>query len=184
MILTEVWVPGHPRTKGSLNAKGGYVSDTPASKRWRALMAETVRQDVTLRGAHPDVYPYAGPVAVWCVAWLQRPRTYEPGEPATPAIWHNAGDVDKLARNVLDAIAADAKSTIMNGGVIMNDNQVVRLSIEKFSARQPERPPGMYLCVFALSGASWAPDDRNHFATVERVRRERTSVLDSQVLKS
>lgn len=181
MILTEVWVPGHPRTKGSLSAKGSYVSDTPASKRWRALMAETVRQDVTLRGAHPDVYPYAGPVAVWCVAWLQRPGSAVSAE---PAIWHNAGDVDKLARNVLDAIAADAKSSIMNGGVIMNDNQVIRLSIEKFAAHQPDRSPGMYLCVLALTGTSWAPDGRHWLATVERVRKGRTSVLDNQVLKS
>jgi Holliday junction resolvase RusA-like endonuclease len=172
MILTEVWVPGHPRTKGSLTAKGGYVQDAAHSKRWRAFMAEQVRQDIALRttgavlaGVH-GVYPYAGPVAVWFVAWIPKGSTPGPDE---PPIWHGAGDVDKLARNLLDALAADAKNAAMNGGVYANDNQVVRLSGEKFTAR-PEfgRPAGMLIQVmtyeFARSyDATWS-------ATAERVR--------------
>jgi hypothetical protein len=130
VILTEVWVAGHARTKGSLLNN----QDTLYSKRWRALMASVVRKDVARRmsfnldmtGQTP-VYPHKGAVAVEIDVWL----------PVADVIKVGAGDVDKLARNVLDAIAADAKNAIMNGGVILNDNQVVRLRIDKWEA-----PPG------------------------------------------
>jgi hypothetical protein len=146
MIITEVWVPGNPRTKGSLLNN----QDTPQSKRWRALMAEQVRRDIAARGlerARPGedpFVPYVGAVEVELVAFLnyERPKDWpEDG----PAIWHNAGDVDKLARNVLDAIAADAKSAIMNGGAIVNDNQVIRLVAEKYAAAPGEQ--GLWLRV-------------------------------------
>lgn len=170
MILTEVWVPGHPRTKGSLTVKGGYAADTAHSKRWRAFMAEQVRQDIALRrnSAAPalnEVWPYLGPVAVWFAAWL--PKGSGTAAPDEPPVWYGAGDVDKLARNVLDALAADAKNATMNGGVYVNDNQVVRLSGEKFTA-SPElgRPPGMYLLVTALAVVS----DVMQHERAERVR--------------
>jgi Holliday junction resolvase RusA-like endonuclease len=147
MILTEVWIPGHARTKGSLAAKGGYVQDTPQSKRWRALMAEVVRKDlltrfgpITLKSLSSAFVklPYAGPVAVEIDVWL----------PVADVIKAGAGDVDKLARNVLDAIAADAKNAVMNGGVIANDNQVIDLSIRKWrAAPTPDLPAGLLLIV-------------------------------------
>lgn len=139
MIITEVWVPGNPRTKGSLTAKGGYAKDTVQSSRWRALMAEQVRRDLERRGMNAarfgedPLVPYAGAVDVELVAFLAVPSTVNDSV-VVPAIWHNAGDVDKIARNVLDAIAADAKSAIMNGGAIVNDNQVIRLVAEKYAA--------------------------------------------------
>lgn len=154
MIITEVWVPGNPRTKGSLTAKGGYAKDTVQSSRWRALMAEQVRRDIERR--HPvfaDVDPYAGAVDVELVAFLAVPSTVNDSV-AVPAIWHNAGDVDKLARNVLDAIAADAKSAIMNGGAIVNDNQVIRLVAEKYAASRCDR--GLWLRVSTLDSITLA----------------------------
>jgi hypothetical protein len=156
MIITEVWVPGNPRTKGSLTAKGGYAKDTVQSSRWRALMAEQVRRDIERRNAthpgyDPPMRPYQGAVDVELVAFLAVPSTVNDSI-EVPAIWHNAGDVDKLARNVLDAIAADAKSAIMNGGAIVNDNQVVRLVAEKYAAAPGEQ--GLWLRVETVdSGA-------------------------------
>lgn len=126
MILTEVWVPGHARTKGSLHNN----QDTPNSKRWRALVAECVRKDIAVReylciGARgKPAMPYPGAVSVVMHVWL----------PVADPIQGQAGDVDKLARNVLDAIAADAKSAIFNGGVIANDNQVTELKAFKWAA--------------------------------------------------
>ena len=153
MILTQTWVPGHPKTKGSLTAKGGYATDTPASKRWRALMAERVRADIARRGAHEDVYPYAGPVLVAAYFWIDPPGTSYTRDTGagTAATWHGAGDVDKLARNLLDALAADARSAIMNGGAIMNDNQVINLNVWKFAVdRSAGRAPGVWLSVATL----------------------------------
>jgi hypothetical protein len=153
MIITEVWVPGNPRTKGSLLNN----QDTLQSKRWRALMADQVRRDIARRSAthpgyDPTMPPYTGAVDVELVAFLAVPAAatraeFLGGAPTrnAPAIWHNAGDVDKLARNVLDAIAADAKSAIMNGGAIMNDNQVIRLMAEKYAAAPDEH--GLWLRV-------------------------------------
>jgi hypothetical protein len=157
MIITEVWVPGNPRTKGSLLNN----QDTPQSKRWRALMAEQVRRDIARRRGTTllDTWelPYAGAVDVELVAFLAVPAAatraeFLGGAPTTnaPAIWHNAGDVDKLARNVLDAIAADAKSAIMNGGAIVNDNQVIRLMAEKYAATRDEQ--GLWLRVETVGG--------------------------------
>lgn len=150
MIITEVWVPGNPRTKGSLTAKGGYAKDTVQSSRWRALMAEQVRRDIEHRFESPQhryAMPWPGPVDVELVAFLAVPSTVL-DIVETPAIWHNAGDVDKLARNVLDAIAADAKSAIMNGGAIVNDSQVIRLVAEKYAARPGEH--GLWLRVTSV----------------------------------
>lgn len=163
MIITEVWVPGNPRTKGSLTARGGHAKDSVQSSRWRALMAERVRRDIERR----DILggwkrePYEGAVDVELVAFLnlERPKDWpEDG----PAIWNNAGDVDKLARNVLDAIAADAKSAIMNGGAIVNDNQVVRLVAEKYAAAPGEQ--GLWLRVETIDQAGLA-----HVASVRRI---------------
>lgn len=182
MIITEVWVPGNPRTKGSLSAKGGHAEDTPQSKRWRAMMAEQVRRDIERRctglvgvnpiSAEPLPWPYHGAVDVEFVAFLARPpggvsEVLNGVDPA--AIWHNAGDVDKLARNVLDAIAADAKSAIMNGGAIINDNQVIRLVAEKYAARPGEQ--GLWLRVATVGQAEleWVANAKRE--TVERVRR-------------
>lgn len=140
MILTEVWVPGRARTKGSLLNN----QDTPISKRWRALVAECVRKDLASRQllGLPAI-PYAGPVAVNMFVWLDVSDVTAVG----------SGDLDKLARNALDAIAADAKSALMNGGAIVNDSQVVSLFSAKFSVRESRdragvgHPQGMLLSV-------------------------------------
>jgi hypothetical protein len=39
MIITELWIPGRPVTKGSLTRVGGALRDTPQSKAWRRIMA-------------------------------------------------------------------------------------------------------------------------------------------------
>ncbi len=109
-VLAAVWVPGVPRTKGSLDAR---MQDTPQSKRWRQLVASAVRDDCGLRepyagsrGLNDPLMtsgPYGGSVAVRCVFVRADGK----------------GDVDKLARNVLDALT--------DSRVIADDVQVVRL---------------------------------------------------------
>lgn len=101
-VLAAVWVAGIPRTKGSLNQ---FHQDSPASKRWRKLVAAEVARDGRLRHGESmgADFVYAGPVAVRCVFVRS----------------DGVGDVDKLARCVLDALT--------DSRVIVDDVQVVRL---------------------------------------------------------
>jgi Holliday junction resolvase RusA-like endonuclease len=114
-VLAAVWVPGVPRTKGSLDARH---QDTPQSKRWRQLVAAEVGRDARARsgemmGSTPG-FTYAGPVAVRCVFVRA----------------DGVGDVDKLARCVLDALT--------DSRVIADDVQVIKLHcwrIERIDGR-------------------------------------------------
>lgn len=129
--VLSVWIPGRPKTKGSLtvtNAARGLAQDTPASKRWRALMAYAVAQ------ARAREYqklvgggPLEGPVSVVAVFHL----------PTVDVSTGRVGDIDKLARNLLDALQ-DAQ-------VFSDDVQVTRLLCEKVPAG--ERGPGLDLRV-------------------------------------
>lgn len=120
--VLSVWIPGRPKTKGSLtvtNAARGLAQDTPASKRWRALMAYAARR------AWEEPWALDGPVSVVAVFHL----------PAVDVSTGRVGDIDKLARNLLDALQ-DAQ-------VFSDDVQVTRLLCEKVSAG--ERGPGLDL---------------------------------------
>ncbi len=82
------------------------MQDTPQSKRWRHLVRVTVEADHLARVGAPGT-PYGGPVAVRCVFVRADGK----------------GDVDKLARNVLDALT--------DSRVIVDDVQVVRLVCDR-----------------------------------------------------
>lgn len=161
MILTQTWVPGHPKTKGSLTAKGGYATDTPASKRWRALMAERVRQDIERR-RHPEpnvwidetAWPYTGPVLVAAYFWLEPTtgKAIEHAQRTGAATWDKAGDVDKLARNLLDALGSPRHPKRLDAPlcaeVYKDDNQVINCNVWKFPAdRSRGRAPGAWISV-------------------------------------
>jgi Holliday junction resolvase RusA-like endonuclease len=109
-VLAAVWVPGVPRTKGSLDAR---MQDTPQSKRWRQLVAAELVRDGYLRRPGAKIgrpAGHAGPVAVRCVFVRADGK----------------GDVDKLARCVLDALT--------DSRVIADDVQVIKLSCERVTA--------------------------------------------------
>jgi len=156
-LITQVWVPGHPKTKGSLDFYGpGQVEENvKGSKEWRALVADAVKRDIDERFPMAPVAagaPFVGAVEVMCVFWLDSPVvTHIAGFP----IWHGAGDVDKLSRNVLDACAADAKDAAMNGGAFRNDNQVVDLRALKFCASGEPGGSGLLLTVHAVDQGRW-----------------------------
>ena len=116
-VVLEVFVPGHPKTKGSLEKQGGRMVESVAgSKTWRRLVAQRAR-DVA-GGAAPIVGPVAVRLAFYLPVidvWVGRP-----------------GDIDKLARNVLDALGSTDPG---DAAVYGDDAQVVRLIAEKYSAR-------------------------------------------------
>lgn len=123
-MVLSCWVPGRPKTKGSLTVINGarnVVSDTPASKRWRALM--------TYSAAGLVKAPIDGPVIVAAVFHL----------PAVDVAAGRVGDLDKLARNLLDALT--------DAGVYGDDVQVTRLICEKVPADMTGRGPGVDLRV-------------------------------------
>lgn len=172
----EVFVPGHPKTKGSLDVmtdvipqvkqaiaalvaglvpkalailrgivSGGtktYVKENVAgSKQWRQLMAYRLRQawnggegDAIGRGYEPRE-PLAGPVRVSAMFYLPCAR----GERSLIA--QGSGDVDKLARNLLDALA--------DAGVIRNDAQVTGIICDKEQAHALA-PQGVKVTVWRM----------------------------------
>jgi Holliday junction resolvase RusA-like endonuclease len=114
VIITAVWVPGHPKTKGSLDFYGkGQVKETVDNKAWRELIADEVRRDIARRGLNSgwSEAPATGPIAVHLTFWLDHPDVYGP--------FSRAGDLDKLIRLVLDALT--------DAGVYQDDNQVATL---------------------------------------------------------
>ena len=127
--LLSVWIPGKPKTKGSLevvNARRGRSvvrESVVGSKRWRALMAYAL-------GNAYDAPPLIGRVGVDAVFHL-------PVQDVTTA---GAGDLDKLARNLLDAMQ-DAK-------IFSNDVQVAPLILDKVEADDVSLGPGVMVKVW------------------------------------
>lgn len=167
MVIVDVFVPGAAKTKGSMEvrnrATGAMKESVEGSSRWRALMAQAVRDDVERRGILSQgrgefgPVPWSGPVAVTVVAYLTPPGTWwrdalkDLAQFRWPT-WPRAGDLDKIVRNVLDAIAANAKNAKMNGGAIVDDNLVCRLVAEKRTAgaTADTMPPGVRIVVETL----------------------------------
>lgn len=130
--ILDLWVPGRPRTKGSLKdvggigANSGRLADTPQSKAWRRKIVDTVIPEIAdatvvggrtrwkLRGG----WPKAGvPIVVRCEFYYVKV-----GETDQP-IGRQWGDLDKLLRNVFDALQ-DAK-------VYQDDAQVTQVQASK-----------------------------------------------------
>lgn len=118
-IITAVFVPGIGRTKGSLNFHGqGRVSEGVAlSKEWRKAVRDAVFADRQRRGL---TVPSKGDVAVQITLWVERSND-------GPTI--GRGDLDKLQRNVGDALADDqfnegTRRPIAGTRAIQNDNQI------------------------------------------------------------
>lgn len=144
-LLISVFVAGRPKTKGSLVVRpnGSAHEGVIGSPKWRALMAGAVRDQyaanwierVCARHA-PDSHPFSCATPVAWPGAVEVCATFQlPVDPLTSG----AGDLDKLLRNVLDAIASNSKNPRYNGGVIFDDNQVVRIEAEK---RGPSDYPG------------------------------------------
>ena len=137
-------MPGAPKTKGSLSARAprckcsstcpGYrdqpqLRDSEGSKRWRKLVAYQAEQ--AMRG-EPRAWPLSGWVALEILYVL----------PAADLLAQGAGDLDKLDRNVFDALQ-DAQ-------VFENDAQVARCMSEKILAEG--YPQGFGALVKVMTG--------------------------------
>jgi Holliday junction resolvase RusA-like endonuclease len=139
-VLAECWMPGRPRTKGSLNDHGnGGMSDSPASVRWRAHMVASVRAALDVRSGYQPPLS-ALPVRVEALCFMPGTAAESFGEEggvlavaaSSRLRTSGNGDVDKLARNLLDALARDLHDDKHKGaGLFTDDMRVVDMPIRK-----------------------------------------------------
>jgi Holliday junction resolvase RusA-like endonuclease len=140
---TSLWIPGCPRTKGSLRAiprSGGgvYMTEGVAgSSAWRKRMADVARAGGRRHGRQV-------PIEVSGVFVMPRRRTAR--DDAAAPLAARDGDIDKLARNALDAF--------QDAGVYEEDVQVCHLDLWKVYAPAAGMPHGAMLTVVELED-SW-----------------------------
>ena len=125
----ECWVPGRAKTKGSMrvvNNRSGVLAEAVAgSTRWRQLVAYAMVAEKRVYEALSGVaLPIIGPAAL----------TIEFQLPHDP-ISARAGDIDKLTRNIMDALSACSKGCAEDcknhAGVYVDDVQVCSLNVIK-----------------------------------------------------
>jgi Holliday junction resolvase RusA-like endonuclease len=142
-VLAECWMPGRPRTKGSLNDHGnGGMSDSPVSARWRAHMVASVRAALDA-GSGYQAPLSALPVRVEALCFMPETAAEYFEEEAGAMVFRapaasstkrtsGNGDVDKLARNLLDALARDLHDDKRKGADLFTDDmRVVDMPIRK-----------------------------------------------------
>lgn len=128
-LLVDTFVPGRAKTKGSLRHRGGGRMEEAVigSKDWRRMMCERMKSNWrTGEGGVRDAV--SGGVAVSATFSLPCARG------SASLITQGSGDIDKLLRNLLDAM--------QDAGVIVNDAQVVRVISEKRIAVDTSGPHG------------------------------------------
>ena len=122
--MITVWVPGAPKTKGSMTwqrgGRGRAVQSVQGSEEWAWAVTQAVQ---TWRGDHG----LAGPVFVRATFWL----------PVPDVTVAQVGDLDKLLRNVLDALT--------KAGAYGDDVQVTRVETVKYATDGANDPPGVLL---------------------------------------
>jgi len=128
-----ITIPGDPATKGSLRCVGRrgnrahvLTEQLKTSGPWREKVAYWLRLKL-----HAGVEPRQ-PIGVEVIFAIRRPPSHygtgcntavlKEGAPVYP-VGHNTGDVDKLARSILDAL--------QDAGTVPDDCQIVDLIARK-----------------------------------------------------
>lgn len=125
VILAVTWIPGRPRSKGSLKVitprgqKPRLIEDHKHSKPWRQRMVHAFRDadDASL-----SFRTYEGPVSVTATFVFERHGATSQSlpRPTLNAGVNACGDLDKLLRNLLDALT--------DAAVIADDSQVCHVN--------------------------------------------------------
>lgn len=142
-----VVVYGQAKPKGSLRhvGHGRLLEQVAGSGAWRADVAAAARAVMARPGAPTG--PLDGPLAVDATVTMQRPKS----APARRETWPATrffGDIDKIARNLLDAL--------VDGAVIVDDSRVVDLTIhQRFPGQSPATltHPGAMIRVWQIGAA-------------------------------
>lgn len=130
---------GRPKAKGSLRhvGNGRMVEQVEGSKDWRTDVVVAARRAVEATAARFGPFPLDGPVHVDLTFTFAKPGS----APKSREIWpstRSSGDIDKLARNVCDAL--------VDAGVLVDDARVVDLTVRKVF-------PGQHMNALPLPGA-------------------------------
>jgi len=121
MTVLSFRIDGKASPKGSLRhvGHGRLIEQVAGSKPWREKVVAAAR-DTVAYSPYAYLFPMDGAVAVDIDLYVERPKS----APKRPwPITRSSGDVDKHARNILDALV-DAR-------VIRDDSQVVTLHVNK-----------------------------------------------------
>jgi Holliday junction resolvase RusA-like endonuclease len=127
LVITAL---GDPKPKGSMRhvGKGRMVEQVAGSKPWReavkyAALVYLHGDEKPLRNeTFPTWIPLDGPICCEITYTVRKPTS----APKTRISWpitRSSGDVDKVARNCLDAL--------VDAGVMGDDSQVVELTVRK-----------------------------------------------------
>lgn len=162
----RAWVPGRPKTKGSMESqerRGGgrrMVQSVEGSEAWAGMVERAVRAKIASESHwsipfdNLPLYPIVGPVAVRMAFWL----------PVSEAWSGRPGDLDKLVRNVLDALT--------RAGVYGDDAQVTCMpNVGKF----PVGMGGVPTAGVLIEAWPCAPHDGISWAAVA-AHEERTAM--------
>lgn len=171
-ILAEVWVPGRPRPKGSLRCRGGashsMEEDNPESKPWRIKMAGALRADRDRRTHERSLgLTWHGAVDVSVFAFFEPAGVAASslGAPLRPA---DGGDVDKIVRNVLDALQDGNDASPK---VLADDSLVIGLYAEEiFTNITGEQ--GIWVRVTCVDDAELIRRRRTRNAALEHLRAQ------------
>ncbi len=155
-LLASFFVEGRARTKGSLTPQPGYgkggrkvihMVDSPQSTAWLKAMVREIRKQCgiaptaggrKIMGFTPA--PYEGPVAVTATFYFEREDIPSHQTPFPTSI--DIGDIDKLLRNLLDALTYS--------GLIKDDRLVVRSPADKCWTGFECKRPGVKASVVKL----------------------------------
>lgn len=132
----RIEVDGLPKPKGSLKhiGRGRLVEQVAGSGTWRERIAWACREQY--KGE-----PIAVPAGVDFEVRVPAPKSAPKRRVTLPAT-RSSGDVDKHARNVLDAL--------VDGGVLADDSRVVDLRARKRHCL-PGEVPGAVIFVWAVT---------------------------------
>lgn len=132
--IVEFWYAGSPKTKGSMESigRGRMVQSVAGSTAWATKVRRAAENAMNAAHGTGDIgRGFTGPVSVYLTFWQDVDSVALAGE--------GSGDVDKLARNVLDALT--------KARVYYDDVCVARLVVEKYSAREAGCVPGVWCVV-------------------------------------
>ncbi len=129
MTVLDLFIAGVPKPKGSLRhvGKGRLIEQLAGSPDWRATVRAAVHgqirccPDPTCGHLQPG-YPHQGAVAVTVTLLFPKPKSAPKTRTILPTT-RSTGDIDKHARNILDAL--------VDAGVMRDDSQVIDLTIRK-----------------------------------------------------
>lgn len=160
-VLLTAQAAGRPRTKGSLKTYCmrnrthtiRYDEEVAESKSWRKTVARALREAQLAQ--HGRLLSWPGPVEVRLVFFFPREESVAGGNwPTHDTVWPTAitlGDIDKLTRNVLDAMLTPARKqgADLCSALLADDSQVVSLAAGKFWTTE-HHEPGVQILVMEM----------------------------------